>query len=324
MLLAALTGFKPDYSLSPLRNSSAEHTESAPDVESRTVHSITTNDNEFQSNDEPTLFQGEDTNSDNTDVKGSVFNNDSKIFIEPDIFPREEISKDSEVNISLPSKMNKAFSESFIDPEPEDIESLSVVGYFSNLVPSERHIPGIKTNSEKSTRSLPTHATALPIGKYVTSNRCSRGETRQGGLCVMPKIKHNIFIYSIPNRPERLRNIPSILAPEVNHNILILKLPEEELVPGPITVPPIRERNSVYVLRKVNRSSQHRARTTEPSTPQIYTVSHSEDENSPLPGGADLEVSPQSAIPTKLKIIGNESGSSAPMVSQPAQHRKKE
>lgn len=305
-------------------NSSAKHKESAPNSELRTAHSITTNDHGIQSNDELTLMQGDNSYSGNTDDEVTVLNNDSNIFVEPEFIPGDQISKDSEANISRHLELNSAMSKSFIGLEPEDLDSLSVVGYFPNLVPFERNIPGIKTDSEKSTGSLPTSGKTLTTDKYFTSNPCSRGEIRHaGGRCVMPKVKHNIFVYEIPRQPQRLRNIPSIPEPEVNHNILFLKLSKERSVPEPIIVPPNRQRNTVYVLRKVDRFSQRIIRTKERSTPQIYVVSFGKDKNPSLPDGTDLEVSLQSAIPTKLKVIGNESGSSAPMVSQPIRQRKK-
>lgn len=162
---------------------------------------------------------------------------------------------------------------------------------------------------------LTTAATVQsPPGRSNTSIKeiertCKEGEILHiDGTCVLPEITRRFFIFSVPTSVQKDPAPPrSLPVPKVERHVLIVRLPEANLGPEPVLVPPPRQSNIIYVLSKQSQQTQRivEVPASPPSEPEIYFVDYKEGENPSLPGAVDFHTVIDSANKTESQIIAN-------------------
>ncbi|XP_042855630.1 uncharacterized protein LOC122242401 [Penaeus japonicus] len=146
-------------------------------------------------------------------------------------------------------------------------------------------------------------------GSYFHNGICRFGQVRHlDGRCVTPQVYQRSYVYDAPRKVNYFRRPHYIPEPKVERNVVFVRLPEDDLGPEPIIVPPPRQQQVVYVLNKQSEQDQRviEVPAPPPTEPEVVFVDYEEGENPILPSGEDLH----SALNTASQGFGHVVGSS--------------
>ncbi|XP_042855652.1 probable ATP-dependent RNA helicase ddx17 [Penaeus japonicus] len=141
-------------------------------------------------------------------------------------------------------------------------------------------------------------------GSYFHNGICRFGQVRHlDGRCVTPQVYQRSYVYDAPRKVNYFRRPHYIPEPKVERNVVFVRLPEDDLGPEPIIVPPPRQQQVVYVLNKQSEQDQRviEVPAPPPTEPEVVFVDYEEGENPILPSGEDLH----SALTTASRGVGH-------------------
>ncbi|XP_042855641.1 uncharacterized protein LOC122242428 [Penaeus japonicus] len=118
-----------------------------------------------------------------------------------------------------------------------------------------------------------------------------------------PQVYQRSYVYDAPRKVNYFRRPHYIPEPKSGYNVVFVRLPEDDLGPEPIIVPPPRQQQVVYVLNKQSEQDQRviEVPAPPPTEPEVVFVDYEEGENPILPSGEDLH----SALTTASRGVGH-------------------